>query len=48
MTTLCSAGDARLFGTICDAAERYRDVDEATELSLLAVPSYGDIFVGAS
>ena len=47
VTTICSAGDARLFGAICDAAERYREVDEAAELSLLSVGSYGDIFVGA-
>lgn len=47
VTTICSAGDARLFGAICDAAERYRDLDEAAELSLLGVGSYGDIFVGA-
>ncbi len=47
VTTICSAGDARLFGAICDAAERYREMDEAAELSLLHVGSYGDIFVGA-
>lgn len=47
VTTLCSAGDARLLGAICDAAERYRAVDEAAQLSLLTSPAYGDIFVGA-
>ena len=47
VTTICSAGDAVLFDTICDAAERYREIDEAAQLSLLSVPSYGDIFVNA-
>lgn len=47
VTTLCSAGDARLYGAICAAAERYQDIDEAAQLSLLHVGSYGDIFVGA-
>jgi len=46
VTTLCSAGDARLLGAICDAAERYREVDAAAAANLLTVPSYGDIFVG--
>jgi aryl-alcohol dehydrogenase-like predicted oxidoreductase len=47
VTTICSAGDARLFETICDAAERYREIDEAAQLTLLSQPSYGDIFVEA-
>lgn len=47
VTTICSAGDAALFGTICDAAQHYRHVDEAAQRSLLSVPSYGDIFVDA-
>jgi aryl-alcohol dehydrogenase-like predicted oxidoreductase len=47
ITTICSAGDAALLDTICDAAERYRNIDEAAQLSLLSVPAYGDIFVGA-
>lgn len=47
VTAICSAGDVALFATICDAAERYREIDSAGQLSLLSVPSYGDIFVGA-
>jgi aryl-alcohol dehydrogenase-like predicted oxidoreductase len=47
VTTICSAGDAVLFDTICDAAERYQEIDEAAQHTLLSVPSYGDIFVDA-
>ena len=47
VTTICSAGDVALFETICDAAERYREIDSAAQLSLLSVPAYGDIFVEA-
>lgn len=44
VTTLCSAGDVRLLPAIFDAAERYVSVSEATQLSLLQVPAYGDFF----
>ncbi|MDQ3672977.1 MAG: aldo/keto reductase [Gemmatimonadota bacterium] len=47
ITTLCSAGDVALFETICDAAERSREIGEAAQLTLLSAPSYGDIFVDA-
>ena len=47
ITTICSAGDATLFGAICDAAERYREIDEAAQLTLLGQRHYGDIFVDA-
>jgi aryl-alcohol dehydrogenase-like predicted oxidoreductase len=47
VTTLCSAGDVHLFPAICDAAERYREI-EARELdALLAAPGYADFFVEA-
>jgi predicted aldo/keto reductase-like oxidoreductase len=44
VTTLCSAGDLRLFPAICDAAERYRELTESAQLSLVGQPGYGDIF----
>ena len=47
VTTLCSAGDVRLFPAICDAAGRYGRLDERDLGSLLAAPGYGDIFVEA-
>lgn len=47
ITTICSAGDSSLFGTICEAAESYRDVDPADQETLLEVRNYGDIFVDA-
>ncbi len=47
VTTLCSAGDVRLFPAICDAAERYRGIDPQEQQALLAQPDYGDIFVEA-
>jgi aryl-alcohol dehydrogenase-like predicted oxidoreductase len=47
VATICSAGDVALFETICDAAERYREIGEAAQRTLLSVPSYGDIFVDA-
>lgn len=47
VATICSAGDAALFGAICDAAERYQEIDEAAQLTLLSNRSYGDIFVEA-
>ena len=47
ITTICSAGDATLFGTICEAASSYKLVDHAAQESLLEVQNYGDIFVEA-
>jgi aryl-alcohol dehydrogenase-like predicted oxidoreductase len=47
VATLCSAGDLDLLPAIIDAAESYLTVSEAEQLSLLDVPAYGDIFVGA-
>jgi hypothetical protein len=47
VTTICSAGDVALLDAICDAADRYREIDEASQLRLLAAPAYGDIFVDA-
>lgn len=47
ITTICSAGDIRLFSAICDAAEQYREVGEGEQLALLRVHDYGDIFVDA-
>lgn len=45
ITTICSAGDQALLPTIIDAAEKYQEMDEAAQLSLLHVPNYGDFFV---
>ena len=47
VTTLCSAGDLALFPGTCDAAERYREIDERQQGSLLGQPGYGDIFAAA-
>jgi aryl-alcohol dehydrogenase-like predicted oxidoreductase len=47
ITTICSAGDPRLFAAICDAAERYRKVTLEQQQELLLLPEYGDIFVEA-
>ena len=47
VTTLCSAGDLALLPAICDAAERYREVDQRQQTALLAQPGYGDIFAAA-
>lgn len=47
VTTICSAGDQALQPAIIDAAETYSEIDEAAQLSLLHVPSYGDFFVPA-
>ena len=47
VTTICSAGDVALLDAICDAAERYREIGEAAQRTLLATPAYGDIFVDA-
>lgn len=49
VTTLCSSGDLAVFPQIVDAAERYREIDAATQESLLtSAPDYGNIFVGAN
>lgn len=45
ITTICSAGDRALFGPICDAAERWRQIPAEQQRTLLSVPEYGDIFV---
>jgi aryl-alcohol dehydrogenase-like predicted oxidoreductase len=47
VATLCSAGDLDLLPAIIDAAVSYLTVSEQEQLSLLEVPAYGDIFVGA-
>ena len=47
ITTMCSAGDEALFGPICDAVERYRDIDLAEQETLLETVEYGSIFVEA-
>jgi len=47
VSTLCSAGDVDLLPAIIDAAVSYLTVSEQEQLSLLEVPAYGDIFVGA-
>jgi predicted aldo/keto reductase-like oxidoreductase len=47
VTTLCSAGDLSLFPGICDAAERYREIDPRDLDTLLAAPGYADFFVEA-
>jgi predicted aldo/keto reductase-like oxidoreductase len=47
VTTLCSAGDLRLFPAICDAAECYREIGERAQVSLVGQSGYGDIFVEA-
>jgi aryl-alcohol dehydrogenase-like predicted oxidoreductase len=47
VTTLCSAGDLRLFPAICDAAERYLAVEERSQLALVGQSGYGDIFASA-
>lgn len=47
VTTLCSAGDRRLLGGICDAAERYREVGSQEQEELLAVSGYASIFAEA-
>ncbi len=47
VTTLCSAGDVRLFPVICDAAERYKDVGAQEQAALLTEPGYADFFVEA-
>jgi aryl-alcohol dehydrogenase-like predicted oxidoreductase len=47
ITTMCSAGDATLVATICDAAERYRDLDPAAQNDLLYAYVDGDFFVEA-
>jgi aryl-alcohol dehydrogenase-like predicted oxidoreductase len=47
VTTLCSAGDVRLFPAICDAAERYRQISDLEQQALVGRPGYGDIFVNA-
>lgn len=45
VATLCSAGDVTVFPRIVDAAERYRDIDERTQLTLLTdAVDYGNIF----
>ncbi len=44
VTTLCSAGDPSLLPGICDAAQRYRQVDKPNQVSLLGSTGYGDIF----
>lgn len=48
VTTLCSSGDLKVLPGIIDAAERYQEIDEAAQLTLLRdAPEYGDIFVNA-
>jgi len=47
VATLCSPGDLALLPTVVDAAEHYVAVSETEQLSLLEVPTYGDIFVDA-
>jgi aryl-alcohol dehydrogenase-like predicted oxidoreductase len=47
VTTMCSAGDRRLLAGICDAAERYREIDVGEQDELLAVSGYASIFVEA-
>ena len=45
VATLCSSGDKTVFPRIVAAAERYREIDEPTQLSLLTTsPEYGNIF----
>jgi len=47
VTTLCSAGDARLLAGICDAAERWREVPVPDAATIAAVTAAGDIFAEA-
>ena len=48
VTTLCSSGDLTVLPGVIDAAERYQEIDEAAQLTLLRdAPEYGDIFVNA-
>ncbi len=48
VTTLCSSGDLAVLPGVIDAAERYGEIDEAAQLTLLRdVPEYGDIFAVA-
>jgi aryl-alcohol dehydrogenase-like predicted oxidoreductase len=48
VTTLCSSGDLKVLPGIIDAAERYQEIDEAAQLTLLRdVPEYDNIFVDA-
>jgi aryl-alcohol dehydrogenase-like predicted oxidoreductase len=47
VTTLCSAGDASLLPGIIDAAETWRQVDQASIDHLLSDPGYADFFDAA-
>ncbi|MGH2531175.1 MAG: aldo/keto reductase [Thermomicrobiales bacterium] len=47
VTTMCSAGDHTLLGGICDAAERYREIDTAEQDDLLTAAGYASIFADA-
>ena len=45
VATLCSSGDKTVFSRIVAAAERYREIDERAQLSLLTTaPEYDNIF----